>query len=466
MSAARKSVRMNKRNVKRISGRTIAAVSLGCSKNLVDTEVMLGAFAQAGYSPVSNPEEADILVVNTCGFISDAVQESESVIEELTELKRTRGDMKLIVAGCLAERARDVLRRKFPEIDLLIGASSYIDIVRLIESNAAECFKPLVAQHDHTNPRLLATPPWSAYLKIADGCSNSCSYCMIPKLRGCYRSRTPDSLVHEAESLAGIGVREIVLVAQDVTRYGADLSGRTTLSGLLEKISDVDGIHWIRIMYAYPGLVDDKLVRTMSKLPEVCRYIDMPIQHIDDRILKRMNRRGGRDAIVRAVGLLRDAMPDICIRTTVLVGFPGETDAQFGRLMEFVEAARFDRLGAFSYSAEEETPAARLPRRIPDDVKESRRDAIMRLQQKISFENNCRFIGDVLEVLTEGTAVTGKNISPERRSKAETNVGRTYRDAPEIDGVVRFGGTAVPGEFTAVLIEDADEYDLFGTVLR
>ncbi len=453
------------RNIIKLNGLRIAAVSLGCSKNLVDTEVMIGAFAQAGCIPVSDPEEADIVVVNTCGFIQDAVAESESVIEEMAVLKRARGRMKLIVAGCLAERTRACLREKYPEIDLLVGASAYIDVVRLTESGAGECFKPLIAQHDHGNPRLLATPPWSAYLKIADGCSNSCSYCMIPSLRGGYRSRMPDSLLREAKSLARIGVREIVLVAQDVTSYGHDLGGHPALYELLEKISNIDGMHWIRIMYAYPELIDAKLVQTISKLPKVCRYIDMPIQHIDDKILKAMNRRGGKDAIQRAVALLRETLPDVCIRTTVMVGFPGETDTQFGRLMDFVESARFDRLGAFSYSPEERTPAARLPLQIPDDVKEARRDAIMRRQQKISFENNRRFIGDVLEVLAEGTVVSGKDVLTKGRRAAKSNVGRTYRDAPEIDGVVYFTGAAAPGEFAPVLIEDADEHDLFGTVL-
>jgi ribosomal protein S12 methylthiotransferase len=445
---------------------TISAVSLGCSKNLVDTEVMLGALATAGYALAADPADADIIIVNTCGFIRGAVEESESVISEMEELKRTGSAALLVVAGCLAERERESILDRFPDVDLVVGTSSYPEIVKLIESETSASFKPMKFLHDHRNPRLLATPPWTAYLKIAEGCSNQCSYCKIPSLRGAYRSRQPDSLVKEAMSLAAIGVRELVLIAQDTTRYGADLKSRPSLPILLERLAGIDDIHWIRLLYAYPEMVNEQLVRAIAEIPKVCNYLDIPIQHIDDMILCAMKRRGGSEAIRRAIDLLRSEAPELCLRTTVLVGFPGETDSQFSRLLRFVEETEFDRLGAFAYSAEDGTPAAVMPRQIPESVKNERLNAVMELQSKISLKKNRALIGSEMEVLVEQENVSITCGVGKTKKVKSYRAGRTYRDAPEIDGLVYFSGKAQSGAFTRIRIEDAEEYDLYGNIIK
>lgn len=438
--------------------RRVFTASLGCAKNLVDTEVMLGALATAGYEITTDPDFADVIIVNTCGFIRDAVMESESVIESFAELKRLNESATLVVAGCLAERARGTLREKYPEIDLLIGTSSYPRIVELLGSGAGSHFAPRAFLHDHTHPRLLATPPWSAYLKIAEGCSNRCSYCTIPSLRGEYRSREPESLAREAAALASIGVRELIVIAQDITRYGADIGKPGALPALLRRLSEIEGLHWIRLMYAYPELVDDALARAIAETPKVCRYLDMPIQHIDEKILAAMNRRGA-GAVRRAIETLRNAAPDISLRTTLLVGFPGETDAQFEKLLKFVEEAEFDRLGVFEYSPEPDTPAAAMPRQAPDKIKRKRHNAVMELQKEISLRRNRKFIGSEIELLVEDV------IEADEDGPAEI-MGRTFRDAPEIDGIAVCEGRASAGEFATVVISGADEYDLYGRIKK
>jgi len=434
--------------------KTVSVVSLGCSKNLVDTEVMLGALAAAGYVPGVEPEGADVVLVNTCAFIREAVEESLEVLEELSALRREGDCGKLVVAGCLPQREKERLGEKFPEIDLLIGTSSYPDIVSLLEGAAGSVFSPCDFLHDHTYPRLLVTAPWTAYLKIAEGCSNRCSYCLIPSLRGAYRSREPESLAAEAEGLVEIGVRELVLVAQDTTRYGRDPGGGSMLPGLLHRISRIDGIKWIRVMYAYPELVDTGLASAIAEIPEVCNYLDMPVQHIDPQILGAMNRRGGPDAIYRAIETLRSTVPGLCLRTTVLTGFPGETERQFDRLLDFIGKTRFDRLGAFGFSPEEGTAAAAMPGQLPRDEIDRRVDAVMRAQQEISLEINQSLAGSELEVLVEETGVDENNNA--------YSAGRTYRDAPDIDGLFILHREEEPGEFITARVTSADEYDLEG----
>ncbi|HOO56616.1 MAG TPA: 30S ribosomal protein S12 methylthiotransferase RimO [bacterium] len=435
----------------------VFAVSLGCPKNLVDTEVMLGALAGNGYEIASDPDVADIIIVNTCGFISDAVSESRTTIEEMTKICDQKPDALLIVAGCLAEREKENLKADFPRIDMLIGTSSYADIAAIIEKRKVSSFAPQTFMHDHTHPRLLATMPWTAYLKIAEGCSNRCSYCLIPSLRGPLRSREPESLVREARDLASIGVRELIVVAQDITRYGYERGEKDALAELLPRLADIDGIHWIRLMYAYPDMIDRKLAKTIGEIDRVCKYLDMPVQHIDDDILKAMNRHGGSDAIRRAVDVLRSEVPGISLRTTVIAGFPGETDEQFQRLLRFIEQTGFDRLGAFAYSPEKGTPAAGMSGIPDEELRNRRRDTIMQVQQEISLYINRELIGGRVEVLVEDVEETedGDIIFS----------GRSGRDAPHIDGCVYFDGDAEQGDFVCVEIDNADEYDLEGSVI-
>ncbi len=441
----------------RANDKTVAAVSLGCNKNLVDTEVALGALASAGYIVGAEPCDADIIIVNTCGFIESAVEESLGVIDDMIEAKKEGKCSKLVVMGCLAERFRTDLRddvEGFDEIDLLVGTSSYPRIIELLESGATEDFAPQKFIHTHEDPRFPATLPWSMYLKIAEGCSNQCAYCRIPSLRGPYRSRTPESLEVEAAALVGIGARELILIAQDTTRYGTDLVPKTSLPELLGRLNGMDNLRRLRVMYMYPELVTDALAEAVAKLSKVCNYIDMPIQHIDDDILDSMKRRGGSSAVRRAIETLRSYVPDICIRTTVMVGYPGETKEQYEKLIEFLREARFDRLGAFTYSPEDGTPAAGMPDQVPDEVKVARYNRLMELQQEISLRKNESLIGSTLEVLVDEVDEESGNIC----------YGRSYRDAPDIDGCVEIEGAAEPGTFVHVKITGAGEYDLFGKI--
>jgi ribosomal protein S12 methylthiotransferase len=444
--------------------RSVAAISLGCPKNRVDTEVMLGALATAGYAICSDPSDADVIVVNTCGFIADAAAESRAAISEAAKIKRSGKKFSLVVAGCLAEREKANLREEFPEIDIIAGTSSYIQLAGLLDKNEGDSFAPQSFLHDHTHPRLVSTPPWTAYLKIAEGCSNRCSYCMIPGLRGKYRGRRPESLLIEASDLAKLGVRELILVAQDTTRFGTGLGLKSALPDLLRGLARIDGIHWIRLMYAYPARITKSLARAIAETPEVCRYIDMPIQHIDENILMAMNRRGGERAIRRAIDTLRTAIPDICIRTTVLVGFPGETRTQFRRLLKFVEETEFDKLGAFVFSPESGTAAAAMPRQISTKEKQSRLSEIMELQRGISLRKNRGMAGETIETLVEETGVTLAGSIPAKMKKMKYNSGRSRREAPEIDGEIFFSGPARAGSFVQVRIENAGEYELFGTI--
>ncbi|MFA7637608.1 MAG: 30S ribosomal protein S12 methylthiotransferase RimO, partial [Monoglobales bacterium] len=403
----------------------IGFVSLGCPKNLTDTESMIGLLA-ADNEIVANPQDADIIIINTCGFIDDAKQESIDTIIEMGKYKEMGRLRKLIVTGCLAQRYADEIFDELPEVDAVVGTSGYADIKDIIEQVEADQTVRHLPDIDRTMPtvdRVLATPSYSAYLKIADGCDNKCTYCIIPKLRGKYRSRTMEDIVSEAEKLAEKGVTELILIAQDTSNYGVDLYGKQSLHILLEKLSEIEKIKWIRVHYCYPEYIYQELIDVMAKNDKVCKYFDIPIQHASDKILKLMGRKTTRKECGSLIKMLREKVPGIVLRSTFITGFPGETEEDFNELKDFIEEMRFDRVGVFSYSAEEKTAAAKLPNQISPEVKEERKNKLMMIQQKISYENNKKKIGTVLEVLTE-EKVDGKF------------VGRSMGDSPEIDGTV------------------------------
>lgn len=431
-------------------GRPVAhLVSLGCAKNLVDSEIMLGALAQAGFAVSADPEGADLAVVNTCGFVRDAADESEDAIRALAALRREGRIGRLAVAGCLAQRKKHELREQFPEIDLLIGAAAAADIAELLKGEIAESFPPLTALPDHTAARLPATPPWTAYLRTAEGCSNRCAYCIIPQLRGDFRSRGLESLVREARDLAALGARELVLVAQDNTRYGRDLSPASSLPALLRALDGVPGVAWLRVMYCHPARVDEALLAALADTPKALPYLDMPIQHAHPDILRAMNRPENPAEVLRAIKRARELMPGACIRTTAMVGFPGETETHFRALLDFVREARFDRLGAFRYSPEPEAPAAFMQGQVSEAVKRERLDRLMTLQSEISLEKNKEWVGRELEVLMEG---------PSR--DPGMSAGRSFRDAPDVDGFVFVKGRHTPGAFVRARVKAATHYDL------
>lgn len=437
-------------------GYNIGMVSLGCAKNQTDAETMLGILADKGYTLVAEPENADVIVVNTCGFIESAKQESIETILEMAEYKKGRCKL-LICSGCLAERYHDEILAELPELDAVVGTGDYDKIAEAIDKAFAD-EKPVICGHidrtpDEGLPRVLSTPSHTAYLKIADGCDNRCTYCAIPMIRGKFRSRKMEDIISEAESLAENGVRELILIAQDTTRYGKDIYGKYALAELLDKLCEIEKIEWIRVHYFYTEAVTEELIETMANNPKICRYIDMPIQHINNDILRRMARRTNRAEIEEKIRLIREKMPDATIRTSLIVGFPGETEEQFEELYEFVRDIHFDRAGVFAYSKEEDTPAAEFEDQIDDYVKEERLDRLMSLQQKISLENNKKKISKVLEVITEGYD--------------EDNFmyfGRSRADSIGVDSLVYFAAEdeVLSGEIVKVEILDADEYDLTG----
>ncbi|KNZ69363.1 MiaB-like tRNA modifying enzyme YliG [Thermincola ferriacetica] len=436
----------------------VGFTSLGCNKNLVDTEVMMGLLAEAGFKIVEEEKSADILIVNTCGFIDEAKEESINAVLELARYKEEGNCKALIVAGCLAQRYKDELLKEMPEIDGIIGTGEIDKIVQVVRDAAAGMRPELVTDrefiYDHTLPRWQSTPPYTAYVKIAEGCDNRCSYCAIPGIRGGYRSRPKESILQEVNDLVRRGVKEVILIAQDTTRYGTDIYGRYALTELIQEIASLP-VHWIRILYAYPTRITDDLIQIIRGEPKVCKYLDMPIQHVDKDIIKAMNRQGDREEIMKLINRLRKEVPGITLRTTLIVGFPGETEAQFQNLLEFVREAKFDRLGVFTYSREESTPAGMLANQVPEEVKIKRRDIIMREQQKISLQKNRQKIGSTILVMVEGISA----------DNPEIYVGRSDADAPEIDGLVYFSGPALnPGDIVQVKITDASEYDLIGEV--
>lgn len=437
----------------------IALESLGCSKNLMDAEIMTGILKEKGYEFVEEFNDADIIIVNTCGFIRDAKQESIDTIVELSQLKEYGKLKYLIVTGCLAQRYADELLEEIPEIDAIVGTGNFMNISEIIdrlesEKNVTEIGNIEFA-FDETLPRYVSTPEHMAYLKIGEGCSNHCTYCIIPKLRGKYRSRKMEDIVEEAKKLASEGVKELVVIAQDTTRYGEDLYGEAKLAELLEELAGIDGIKWIRIMYSYPESITEKLVDVIAAHDNICSYFDMPIQHASNRVLKRMNRRTSKEDIRNKVEMIRNKIPDAVIRTTVIVGFPGETEEDLEELIDFMKEIKFDRLGAFAYSREEDTPADKMDGHMDEEIKEERRDRVMMVQQEISEEINKKREDKVFEVLIEEEAEDG------------IYVGRTQGDAEEIDSVVYVNSDdeLEIGSFVNVYITEAMEYDLIGDVV-
>jgi ribosomal protein S12 methylthiotransferase len=432
--------------------------TLGCPKNRVDSEVMLGTLAQAGYRLVQEPAKAEVIVVNTCGFIESAKEESVDAIVELAALKAEGRCKKLVVAGCLVQRHAEELSRELPEVDHFLGTGAYADIVKIVSDAQA---KRLVVPdpdfvHSAATPRVNSLPSHTAYLKIAEGCDNACAFCIIPKLRGAQRSRPVDDVVAEAEALARQGTIEVSLVAQDLTAYGTDLPGRPRLHALLRALARVEGLRWIRLHYAYPRDVPAALVETIADEPKIVKYLDMPLQHSSDRLLRAMKR--GRDSVFlrELLARLRARVPGIALRTSLIVGLPGETEEDFEDLLRFVEEQRFERLGVFEFSPEDGTAAAEMPDQVPDEVKRARFEQVMEVQQRISRAHQRAMIGRKLEVLVEGRAEETEHLL----------AGRHAQQAPEIDGLTYVNdGVAYPGELVTVEITDASEYDLVGRVV-
>lgn len=435
----------------------VLLISLGCDKNLVDSEVMLGLLNKAGHQLTNDETEADVVVVNTCAFISDAKEESINTIIEMGELKKTGKLKKLIVAGCLSQRYKDEIMKELPEIDVIIGATNYDKIVEAIGTDEESIVDDINYTPRPIAERIVTTNASMAYFKIAEGCNKLCTYCIIPHIRGRYRSMPMDSLIASAEKLASDGIKELVLVAQETTLYGVDLYGEKKLPELLTKLSEIEGIEWIRLLYCYPEEITDELIEVMATNPKICHYVDIPIQHSENAILKRMGRRTSREDIVELVGRLRAAMPDIAIRTTLISGFPGETQELHDGLVDFVDECEFDRLGVFTYSPEEGTPAAEYEDQVDGELATKWRDVIMELQQEISYEKNQQMIGTTQKVLIEGYLVDD-----------DVYVGRTYRDAPGVDGIVFVSAPyeLISGSFVDVKITEANEYDLTGVIVE
>ncbi len=437
----------------------ILCISLGCDKNLVDTEMMLGLLTRDGYTFTDDEQEADIIVINTCCFINDAKEESVNTILEMAELKKTGHLKALIVTGCLAQRYRQEILDEIPEVDGILGTSSYDEICAVLKK-ALEGEKTLRLMEADRTPepgggRILTTGGHYAFLKIAEGCDKHCTYCIIPSLRGRYRSVPMEDLVKEAEGLAEQGVRELILVAQETTLYGVDLYGEKKLPELLHRLAAVDGLYWIRILYCYPEEITEELIDTIASEEKICHYLDIPIQHASDRVLKRMGRRTNQEELREKIRMIREKVPDIALRTTLITGFPGETDEDHEILMEFVNEMEFERLGVFTYSAEEDTPAAEFADQIPERIKEQRRDEVMELQQEIAFGKSEKMVGRILDVMIEG-----------KLADESAYVGRTYMDAPNVDGYifVTSGELFVSGDFVRVRVTGASDYDLTGEV--
>jgi len=424
----------------------IGIVSLGCAKNRVDTENLLGRLSGAGHEFVDDPSQADAIFINTCGFIESAKQESIDAIFEMAAARKEGA--RLFVTGCLVQRYHDALMEELSEIDGMLGVSDYDKALDILASEERECH----VDGDERFPecgRVITTPPYSAYVKISDGCDNRCTYCAIPLIRGKYGDRPFEDIVKECEELAAKGVTEISLIAQDTSRYGSQLYGRTRMSELLKRVAQIEGVHWVRVLYCYPDTTDDELLETIANEPKVCAYLDLPLQHINDRLLKAMNRRGSSEWIKSRIERCKQL--GITLRTTMILGFPGETEEEFIELMDFVREARFDRLGAFAYSAEEDTAAAVMDDQIDEAVKIRRLDELMMKQQGISMELNEQRIGEECEVLCEGF-------------EDGTYYGRSRKEAPESDGVIRFTAQReiMPGEYLNVRIIAAEAYDLYG----
>jgi ribosomal protein S12 methylthiotransferase len=453
---------MTKSNPGGVTPRTFSFVSLGCPKNLVDSERMLGKLAQDGYALVPDADGADVVVVNTCGFIEPARQESLAVIREMLALKEQGRVGAVVVAGCLAERKKDDLLREVPDVDHIVGVFGREEISQVVDRALAQrheqrsLFRPAPVRALEDTARLRITPRHYAYLKISEGCDRLCTFCAIPGMRGKHVTKPIEEVLREARELAGDGVRELIVVAQDTTYYGQDLYGRVRLAELLRELDRVDGLDWIRVLYAYPINFTDELIETLADTEKVLPYLDLPLQHINDRLLKRMQRRVNRAATEKLLDRLRTAIPELALRTTFIVGFPGETDAEFEELLAFVQATRFERVGVFPYSFEPGTPATRLDGHLPEEVKLERRNRLLEAQQQVAFDWGRRQVGRELEVLIDGP-------DPEVPNHA---LGRSYADAPDIDGLVRVKGKHLrPGDLVPVKVTGADGYDLVGRAM-
>ena len=438
----------------------IFLTSLGCDKNLVDAEGMLGYFARAGYEFTDNEQDADVIFVNTCCFINDAKEESIQTILDMAQYKETGNCKVLAASGCLVQRYRDEILEQIPELDGVIGTNDCEKAVELIDSLLeGKVHQKLVTEVDqpvHCTERILTTGGHYAYLKIAEGCDKHCTYCIIPSVRGHYRSVPEEELVQQAEKLASQGVKELILVAQETTLYGVDLYERKTLPQLLKKLAAVKGIYWIRLLYCYPEEITTELLMVMAEEPKICHYLDIPIQHGSDAILKRMGRRTDQACLREKIAQIRSIMPDCVLRTTLIAGFPGETDQDHEINMQFVNDMEFDRLGVFTYSQEENTPAASMPMQIPQEIKEERRDELMELQQEIAFEKSEAMVGRELVVMVEGK-VADEN----------AYVSRTYMDAPGVDGYlfIQTPKTLMTGDLVRVRVTGASDYDLIGELI-
>ncbi|HML37303.1 MAG TPA: 30S ribosomal protein S12 methylthiotransferase RimO [Bacillota bacterium] len=428
--------------------------TLGCAKNASDSESAAGILESAGHKIVKNPDEADGIIVNTCGFINDAKKESISRIFDMAEYKRKGG--LLIVSGCLSQRYGEELYKEMPEVDIFLGVNDYPSLPEILENHVAGKREKYLSLYEkgimETGRRRLTEPVYSATVKISEGCDNVCAYCVIPSIRGPFRSRRMEDILSEARQLADAGCKELILIAQDVTAYGLDLYGELKLASLVEELCKIDGFQWVRLMYCYEDRITDELIQVMAREEKVCHYIDIPIQHASDKILKAMNRRSTKASILNTISRLRTAIPDIHIRTTLITGFPGEGKAEFEELEDFIESQKFERLGVFTYSKEEGTPAAKMPGQVREDTKKRRKDILMTKQLEISLASNEEKIGKVLEVLVEEVDGDGSFI------------GRSRYDAPEIDNSVIFTSDSPckPGDMVFVRITDAFDYDLVG----
>ena len=437
----------------------ILFTSLGCDKNLVDTEMMLGLLESKGHSFTDDEEEAEAVIVNTCCFIGDAKEESINTLLEFAERRKNGSVKALIACGYLAQRYRDEIQKEIPEVDAIVGTNAIREIVSALEEvlggSPENHFRDLNAEPVAGLPQSVTTGGHYAYLKIAEGCDKHCTYCIIPKVRGGYRSIPMETLVKQAEDLAGKGVKELILVAQETTLYGVDLYGKKSLPELLRQLAKIAGIYWIRILYCYPEEITDELIDVIATEPKVCHYLDVPIQHASDAVLKRMGRKTDQESLRAMIAKLRERIPDICLRTTLISGFPGETQEDFEELYNFVDELEFDRLGVFPYSQEEDTAAAVMEGQVPEEIKLQRRDELMELQQEIAFEKAEEMIGRELVVMIEGKV-----------ADEDTYVARTYRDAPNVDGYLFVNSTAnfMTGDLVKVCVTDANEYDLIGEV--
>jgi ribosomal protein S12 methylthiotransferase len=434
----------------------IGMLSLGCSKNTVDTEMILGMLSRKGYQIINDENQADCIIINTCAFIESAKQEAIDTILEMAQYKREGKCKLIIVVGCLAQRYKEDIKKEIPEVDIVVTIDEYKNLGSIIDNffNTTKINNIMNIYPEHFY-RLRTTPQNLAYIKIAEGCSNRCTYCIIPSIRGPYKSREFSDIIEEAKKLAQEGVKEIILIAQDTTRYGTDLYGKTRLAELLNEISKIDNIKWVRFLYSYVDEINDELINTIKNNEKVCNYIDLPIQHISDTILEKMNRRGNSHQITSLINKLRELIPDVVIRTSLIVGFPGETQNDFNKLLKFVEETKFDKLGVFEYSPEEDTQAINYENQIDDKVKKERLQKIMTLQKKISKSKNTHLIGQSIDSLVE------------YESRNNYYIGRTYRDAPDIDGniYIKSSKKLELGDIVKVNITKCSDYDLFGDVI-